>query len=158
MNQCRSCPSNNHTVGCWKVGVNRFLTNNAKIQLPSYLLSDQMEIGCEGSINIQISLKDFWTLCWFSNFWSLAWKRDIRNTKFKVDNVAVNITQNTKLPTIHLDCEVLWLPQYSANLASVEWVFGVSKRIIRKFKSLRTIKFLVEFRQKRHNWKHVIIK
>ena len=77
MNQCTSGPSNNHTVGCRKVVVNRLLANNAKVQRQSYLPSDQMEIGCEGSINIQQPLKDFRTLCWSSRSFEPWYEKEI---------------------------------------------------------------------------------
>ena len=159
MNQCTPGPSNNHSVGCRKVVMNRLLTNNAKIQRPSYLPSDQKGDWIWGIYKYSTTSERFSNfMLILKKFWTLIWKRDVRNTKFIVDNTDVHIAQNTKLATIHLDCEILWLPQYSPNLAPVEWVFGVSKKIIRNLKPLRTINFFVEFRQKRHNWKHGIIK
>ena len=100
-----------------------------------------MEIGCEGPKYSTTSERFSNFMLILKKFWTLVWKRDIRNSKFIVDNAAVHIAQNTKLSVIHLDCEVLWLPQYSPNLEPVEWVFGVSKRIIRNFKPLKTINY-----------------
>ena len=58
-----------------------------------------------------------------------------------LDNASIHLTNNTKRAAEILKMKLFFLPPYSPSLAPVEWVFGMSKRILSTARSEGAINF-----------------
>ena len=68
-------------------------------------------------------------------------KKNMYMIKIISDNARIHLAIKTQISTGYLKLNIYMLPPYSPQLALLEWIFGMIKRIILTMKSVITIDF-----------------
>ena len=63
------------------------------------------------------------------------------DVSYTLDNAPIHVSRRTKRAAEELGMKLLLLPAYSPSLAPVEWVFGMSKKILANQKQIKVINF-----------------
>ena len=118
-----------------------------------------INIKCKGSANAIFALgwdgEWIWTLydgstkserfsqflMLIKNYALLVLDRTTEEIKITMDNAVIHVSEKTKSSASYLKLEIHWLSQYSPTLATVELVFGITKRKLASTNSKKWIDF-----------------
>ena len=88
----------------------------------------------------------FWRyLLLFKNFVELWMKVATPYVNYTLDNSPIHVSWKTKKVAEYLKMKLFLLPPYSPSLASTEWVFGISKKILANQRKVKVINFSKEY-------------